>query len=52
MPLLDLLLDREKLRNKLLDQARGEIRTHVVGNVLDSLVRPRVDEVLGRVRRK
>lgn len=51
-PLLDLVLDRGRLRERLIEAARREVRGHVVTNVLDNVVRPRVDEVIGRPRRR
>ena len=48
--LLDLLLDRERLRDRLVEVGRREVRHHVVDQVLKNAVAPRVDEVLRRVR--
>jgi hypothetical protein len=49
-PILDLLIDRKKLRDEIIEAARGRVRTHVVNQVVQNVVRPRVDEILSRVR--
>ena len=51
-PILDMLLDREKLRERLLEAARREVRRQVVDQTLKNVVAPRVDEILGRARRR
>ncbi|MGI0068254.1 MAG: hypothetical protein ACREB9_07595 [Thermoplasmata archaeon] len=50
--LLDLILDRAKLRDQLIEAARKELRHHVVDRTLKNVVIPRVDEVVGRARRR
>jgi len=51
-PLLDILLDRDRLRGRIVDRVRHEVTTHVTGNLLDKVVRPRVDQILGKERRR
>jgi len=50
--LLDLLLDRRRLADRLLETARREVRRQVVDQTLKNVVAPRVDEILGRARRR
>jgi hypothetical protein len=49
-PLLDMLLDRRKLADRVVEVARREVRHQVVDAALKGVVAPRVDEVLRRVR--
>ena len=51
-PLLDALLDRGKVRERLLGHARDVVSKHVTDTVLDTVVRPRVDAVLGARRKR
>ena len=51
-PILDLLVNREKLRARLVETARREVRRHVADQTLKNVLAPRVDEILGRARRR
>jgi len=51
-PILDMLLDRQRLRERLLEAARREVRRQIVDQTLKNVVAPRVDEILGRARRR
>lgn len=50
-PLLD-LLDSSPLAERLLDNARKTVRTHVLDSIVGDVIEARVDQVLGRVRKR
>ena len=50
-PLLD-LLDSAPLAGKLLDNARKTVRHHVLDGILGDTIEQRVDDVIGRRRRR
>jgi hypothetical protein len=50
--LFDMALDRDTLVGGIVEEVRRGTRRRIVDHVLDGTVRDRVDEILGRARRR